>query len=291
MKLTNASLNLASITADSYSLTLDSRPIIAATDTVKLSVNAICGNYSLDFNQVPQLQGKAILLKDNYLSKVVMIIAGFSYPFTIHLSDSATYGDNRFQLIIVNQSQVPVSLVYFDATKKDATTNLITWATAYERQSDYFELQRSFNGFDYDLVAILKAKGNSLDLNEYKYDDEPLLMNENMPIYYRLKMVDLDGTFTYADAVILKPSKNNPSSDGLFSISPNPATDHILLKCNANEQQTIVMMQIADLQGRILEQYEGYKERINVSLIKTGIYHLVILKQNGLKETLRFIKN
>lgn len=82
---------------------------------------------------------------------------------------------------------------------------VLEWNTFSESGSMNFEVERSSNGRLYESIGTIAAAGNSNSDRHYSYTDNNLPKNEQV-LYYRLKMVDLDGKYKYSDVVILKPA-------------------------------------------------------------------------------------
>lgn len=126
--------------------------------------------------------------------------------------------------VYVTVKALPLKLVSFIATKR-ANYNLLHWQTASENNTVYFSVQRSSNGKDFLPIGTVKAAGNSSEYRDYVWiDDNPTAADK---AYYRLKMVDIDGQFTYSPVRIIERNGEkitlspNPSSDGSFTIQFN----------------------------------------------------------------------
>jgi hypothetical protein len=88
-------------------------------------------------------------------------------------------------------STLPVELVSFDGYKyKDY--NYITWVTTSEINNDYFKLERSIDGYNWEIITTKKGLSNSNIGILYEYKD--YLYNINSFNYYRLTQVDYNGT-------------------------------------------------------------------------------------------------
>ena len=94
-------------------------------------------------------------------------------------------------------SPLPVELTAFNAEAKDKT-NRIYWTTATEQNSDYFDVERSLNGGEWDLVGRVQSAGNSSTTLHYEIEDRGFEPTIN---YYRLKQVDFDGTTKYYNII------------------------------------------------------------------------------------------
>lgn len=105
-----------------------------------------------------------------------------------------TLGTGNFELTVTSGSlcsALPVELLYFEGTG-NRTFNSLKWSTASEHNSDYFLLERSVDGEQWDYVGTTKAMGNSTQVVDYLYVDNFV---SNGYVYYNLKQVDYDGNF------------------------------------------------------------------------------------------------
>ena len=90
---------------------------------------------------------------------------------------------------------LPVTLTYFKADRSGRQVQL-SWQTATEINNDYFEIQRSLNGLDFDGIARVSGVGNSNTLRNYTYQDAEAAASQDY--YYRLKQVDYNEEFAYS---------------------------------------------------------------------------------------------
>jgi hypothetical protein len=92
---------------------------------------------------------------------------------------------------------LPVELISFSARLEQAQVNL-QWATASEMNAASFVVERSSDGKNFSTVATVAAAGTSAVRHDYPATDYGMRNGLN---YYRLKQVDLDGTFSYTQVV------------------------------------------------------------------------------------------
>ncbi len=97
------------------------------------------------------------------------------------------------------------------------------WKTLTESNSDQFEIERSTDGINFSRVGCKAATGNSTSEINYNYTDPGMQANI---YYYRLKMVDLDGQYSYSNVAIIR------KTGGIRGIRafPNPSRDNINLE-------------------------------------------------------------
>jgi hypothetical protein len=114
---------------------------------------------------------------------------------------------------------VPVELLAFTASVKNSEVELL-WSTASELNNMGFEIERSIDGQDnFVTVGFVEGKGSSTEISYYSFNDNPKLSGVNQ-LYYRLKQVDFDGTFSYSNVVNV--SYDVPAEFVLSQNYPNP---------------------------------------------------------------------
>lgn len=158
---------------------------------------------------------------------------------------------------------LPVKLLSFDASKNENVA-ILKWSTTEELNSDYFEVQKSRDGFSWEALNTLKAAKESTTLRSYSYNDLAPFEGENL---YRLKMVDQDGSFAYSR--IRSLSFENSNALRLF---PNPVSDRLFVLGSADLSK-IESVQLINNLGQVVFQSAGIdKGGISVRNLAPGIY-------------------
>lgn len=141
---------------------------------------------------------------------------------------------------------LPVELVRFTAEPEgeDVMTN---WTTASERNSDHFVVERSADGETYAEVGRVAAAGTSLGLMEYGLVDASPLAGLS---YYRLKQVDLDGTFDLSDRIAVMRSAG---ATGKLTVFPNPVIDDAEMLLEHVAEGSLAVM-LLDVRGRVIAE-------------------------------------
>ncbi len=122
-------------------------------------------------------------------------------------------------------SPLPVELIFFEASNNKGFVEL-NWATASQLDFDYFAVEHSKDAQVWEELKQIKGQGTTNNRTDYKLSDVKSLVGAN---YYRLKMVDLDGTFEYSmvDYVNMEEPKQ-------MSLYPNPINQSETLTLNLN---------------------------------------------------------
>lgn len=187
-------------------------------------------------------------------------------------------------------STLPVNLVDFKGTYTKPSASL-TWTTANETGFSHFVVERSVNGVDFTNAAVVFANGNAGNaLAKYGFKDN--LSTFKVPVvYYRLKMVDVSGSFKYSDVVIIRLAQPENQTIAI-STFPNPATNEIRVTIPANWQNDQLQYTIYSINGQQVKSTSGtgvQTQVINVSNLTEGNY--VIRVSNGAETaTQKFIK-
>ena len=178
------------------------------------------------------------------------------------------YFDYNFPIItntteteIVELTTLAVDWLYFDAIKV-SDGHLLTWATAQEHNSDFFEVQRSDDATHWRKIGVVKAQGESSYSLQYDFVNSAPLEGIN---YYRLRQQDRDGKELYSKVVSIR------EGEGIsFALSPNPASEYISL----GSKENIAQVEIYDSAGRLRIVQTSPDARINIQNLPSGVYTL-----------------
>ena len=187
------------------------------------------------------------------------------------LAYKAEYGTSEAGINLIPNTippgVLPVKLVRFDA-QASAAGVLLTWATATELNNDYFEVQRSRDGLDFETLGRVAGHRTTNKAQAYAYTDEAALPAG--PSYYRLRQVDADGTATYSPVRVV----SRGSTAALALPYPNPTADYTGLDLSAlpsGEYQLLV----TDLTGRTVATQSaqgGQVASLNLRALAAGTY-------------------
>jgi hypothetical protein len=170
---------------------------------------------------------------------------------------------------------LPIRLVNFTANK--CSNNVcLQWATASEVNVSHFEIEKSTNGRSFTNLENVNARGTAQ--NNYGSLDNNPFRGKN---YYRLKMVDVDGQFTYSSVVLI-----DFAGSKLVSLFPNPANDFIKIYSD----EVVQHIQIIDMSGRDVKQFlPSADNRYKIEDLQKGVYFIKLKPGTGIK-TIKFTK-
>jgi hypothetical protein len=181
---------------------------------------------------------------------------------------------------------LPLKLGDFTAVKQSFGI-LLNWETITEQNSSHFEIERSGDGTNFVSIGSVNASGNSTDKKYYSYTDRQPLTGTN---FYRLKMTDLDGAFTYSKVIAVK-NNNNLITLELF---PNPVSDVLQVQLPSQRKETVQIF-ITDAAGRrVYSKHQQLNEgnnaiSLSVQQLSRGTYYLIMENQEG-RQSKSFIK-
>lgn len=116
---------------------------------------------------------------------------------------------------------LPVKLAYFKAgLNADENAVNLDWATSSEKDVSHFSVEKSTDGMNFSAIGHVFAQGNSSQVLYYKFTDENVARSGIM--YYRLRSVDMDGTFEYSDIKMVTIGQQNRRAIEVLTY-PNPA--------------------------------------------------------------------
>src|SRR5690606_19866225 len=127
---------------------------------------------------------------------------------------------------------LPVTLLEFRAELVSERSAKLSWITLSETNNDYFTIEKSLNGTDWQELTKLEGAGNSSVKNTYEHFDDQLSLGIT---YYRLKQTDFNGEFSYSKIVQVNPE----FSDSQIQIYPNPAKGIVTISGSSDELEQI----------------------------------------------------
>ena len=202
-------------------------------------------------------------------SNPVISVSGISNS---HIANNST----RYVTIgsIAQTTPLPVELLNFNAKCIDNNTTL-TWTTASEINNDYFTIERSFDGIDFDEITTANGNGNSSSSTTYQWIDKN---NTNQTSYYRLKQTDFDG-----NTVLLETKAITCNNIRKISIYPNPFNNSFTINLDENTRYPITL-EIRDYLGRLVHNQIIKANNTNIAIDKkliNGTYAVKIFNETS----------
>jgi hypothetical protein len=188
------------------------------------------------------------------------------------------------------QATLPVTLVDFTAkyNKTDVTLN---WVSTEEINFNYYELEHSTDGYSYSTTCIVFGAGTSRGGGSYSYVDRSVAGKGGL-IYYRLKMVDIDGKEIYSPVRIVRLGDQKQTMT--ISVYPNPVSSELRVTLPTSWQNKAVQIQLFNSQGQVVKSLNtsssSQTETFNVSELGRGAYFIKASCRDEVAEQ-KIIKN
>ncbi|MBC7651900.1 MAG: T9SS type A sorting domain-containing protein, partial [Deinococcales bacterium] len=289
-KLANSLFDFYSLSADNKRLTIDYRSDNMTDATIPLGINtSVNSNYTISLSAFKDLPNTQLVLRDKLLNTETPLVAvGDSYNFSI-TADAATKGDNRFEIGLSGITVLPTKLTSFTAQLQSSKTVAVNWATASEVNADYYQVQRSTNGSSFTSIGKVAAKG----AGNYTYNDDlSSITPQPSTIYYRLQMVDKDGSVAYSKVASCQLSF---ASNKALVIYPNPVQATLFAEVTAGKAGKVTMV-VTDMQGKQLRSQTAAVNAgitalsIDANGLAAGSYVLIVTDSDGEQQKQQFVK-
>jgi Secretion system C-terminal sorting domain len=190
--------------------------------------------------------------------------------------------------LLVPQETVPVVLTALQGTYTNGTAKL-NWGTQQESNSSHFEIERSNDGATFSSIGRVAAAGNSSRELAYKFDDIKVNAGTN---YYRLKMVDKDGSFAYSNTIVLNVTIKGTFITGVY---PAPFTNRINITIAAENTSQVVLRLVDNTGKQLAQQTNTLRKGVN-NLTLSGLeglakgFYIMEVITDGKKESRKLVK-
>ena len=157
--------------------------------------------------------------------------------------------------------------------------NILDWSTAFEKNAAHFDIQRSNDNTTWSSIGQVKAVNNAYG-SDYQFVDAQPLSGTN---YYRLQMVDANGSAELSKIVAVNASTGNKS----LRIYPNPAKDVLTIVTDANTEGVAIF----DINGRLVLSVVNKNPNVNIQNLASGVYFIRMMDKTGFTGSpVRFVK-
>jgi hypothetical protein len=170
------------------------------------------------------------------------------------------------------ETALPVNLVEFSVAREGNIASL-QWATASETKSDYFDVQTGTDGKSWAFAGRVRSNGESISLKRYSFVHTKPSSGVN---YYRLKMVDIDGSFAFS------PIQSVTFADAAgisVVVYPNPVSERLFLQ--AADLSLVKALELYSYSGQLLRSTVDTQKGLQVKGLSSGLYLLKVLNKDG----------
>lgn len=164
---------------------------------------------------------------------------------------------NNGEILIAVDNVLPLRFTGF-TVKKCGSNACLNWTTVNEENVDRIEIERSSDGRTFEKIFSLPAQ--NINIASYEAIDRQAQYGV---VYYRLKSIDRDGSFSYSQIAKLDFEKN-------FSVllSPNPVRNILHIQGAANFRE----IRIVDMNGKIIKKLDPKISGYDLNSLSRGIY-------------------
>lgn len=251
-------------------------------DQVQINGNVtIGGTLHITNNFLGAMNGDQVtIIQASAISGTFASIVGLPANWTIeYLSTSIVLHLGPF---------LPVKLINFNAAIEGSTVRL-RWQTADELNNKGFEIQRSRDARNWEVVDFIPGSGQDQGFSSYSFVDQPGILKEGQAVfYYRLKQVDLNGNFSFSKVEFVDFTKNMLSQEIKFY--PNPLPDDFLI-VETGEMNGYKEIMILNTSGQTMIRQNLYKGKNTIKMngLLPGIYFIKVMDDRQ-KKTYKLVK-
>lgn len=214
-------------------------------------------------------------MDDSLGSEFLPDSSGNGYTAILGSDSTETAHDPIKDSLCINTVATPVRFISFTGQEFKGAAQL-QWATPFETDNSYFEVQRSTDGQTFRLAGTVQASNQYAAVQDYIYTDLQASQGLN---YYRLKQVDQNGAFAYSDIIRVYIGKS-----GALKLYPTLTTGTLNLVMPKPGQVVILNMMGIEVEHLNIT---GSSQQLDVSGLPGGQY---ILQVVGTRQTRTFIK-
>lgn len=189
------------------------------------------------------------------------------------------------KFVLASDISDPARTNYFTGELPTDRRTYLTWGTAYEINTNHYELERSADGRDFNQFATVPAAGTANEARDYTYND-PVPVNGVM--YYRYKLVFNDGKTRYSKIVSVTSINGYPSD--LMRVYPNPVPDILNIRFSSFENKRVTVQVVNSLFQVVAEKEVTAIVGLNtvacdVSKLIKGVYYVRVagINRNAIK--------
>jgi hypothetical protein len=184
---------------------------------------------------------------------------------------------------ICQAAVLPVTILDFSASYVSANNVKVAWTTTNEINAAYFEVERSTDQSNFIAVGQVNASGSFNPIHSYSINDQLYNINGNT-VYYRLRIVDMDGKYTYSKVIPVKLGQ----PENMLSVYPNPVDNYVIVNLFSDNAGNGVL-RLIDNSGRQILTKSFIVSNGNNSIavdqlgnLPKGIYIIQIMFNNNL---------
>ena len=225
---------------------------VAGDDIMGSVIHADTINMSIANNSTAMINGSFLSTCDPTVGIAALITPGVSSCYCESLDDLASKASGLSEIPHDLKSSVslPVEISSLAISSQDCSMHL-KWATASETNNKFFEVQKSNDGQYFYTLGAFAGQGNSSTETHYEYLDTEW-RGEQLS-YYRLKQVDIDGTFSFSK-IVSGQWEDCYAPNTISNIYPNPVSQDDFINIEfLKEDDSDIIIKMTDLLGQTIK--------------------------------------
>jgi hypothetical protein len=272
------------ISRDGKLLAMELRDMYNATTVIPMNmVNYVRTDYTMRINwSNPVDAGYEAYLKDNYTgaTQTISFSSNTDYVFTVNSSIAASKATDRFSILFLPTSALPVSGLTLSGNAEGKQVKL-QFTALNERDMAGYEIERSANGVSFEKIGEQAPINGNVASRSYAYIDNKPITGNN---FYRIKGTSVNGQVQYSNVKLIKVGSSMPT----VLVAPNPAnSDRLQLKVSQLLKGSYTLT-VTDALGRVFCQkelvYDGASGKMELkfpSVAKSGSYYVTVNGEGG----------
>lgn len=256
----------------------DTNPESGQTSTVVAETKTVAGKgtFTIDAN------GDYSFVPDPAFTGAI------NFPYEICDNGSPVACAKATVYITVNDpaanTTLPIGIQLFKASWFNNWGKLTWKGTGIETTGTYYGVERSVDGISYQSIGRVDAIANGTEA-DYQFIDKDVeaASYNNKVIYYRLKLVDNDGSFKYSEVRYITKSGQN-----LVSLYPNPAKENIRF----TNLKDVTALEIRSMAGQLVLQVAKVNPSqldYNISNLSSGTYIVTLRMEDSQTQHIKLV--
>jgi hypothetical protein len=214
-------------------------------------------------------------------------IPGNAIPTAFVITSTVAQGFSWFNIGTSNNQALPVEFSNMTTTCEDNSVQ-IQWTTESEHNNDYFRIEKSTTGNEWELLSYVDGVGNSTTQQTYTYFDE----NQRINNYYRLYQVDMDGSEELLSTLFSECENTNSNIESF----PNPSHGSFSIYWKQFKSKGDVKISILNTNGQqVFQEKVAVDLGVNLFNIKAdlapGVYMIELTDVNNERKLIKHVVN
>ena len=214
-------------------------------------------------------------------------IPGSAIPTAFDITSTGNQGFSWFNIGTSNNQALPVEFTKMSTTCEDELVR-IQWTTESEHNNDYYRIEKSNTGYEWEILGTVDGVGNSTTEQTYTYFDE----NQRINNYYRLYQVDIDGAQELLSTMYSECENTNSNIESF----PNPSHGSFSIYWKQFKTKGEVKISILNTNGmKVLQENAILDIGVNLFTIKAdlapGVYMIELIDVNNERRLIKHVVN